>query len=196
MLKIALYGGAGSGKSTAAKLFEDLGVPVIDADAIASELTASGSPLLKQITAVFGSEIMKDNQLDRTLLRQIIFSDKAARMQLNDIMHPPIRAELKRRIGDLNAPYCVVVVPLLAEARMTDLVDYIVVVDCPEQTQIERIVNRDGLSADEAAKIVSGQATREQRLEVSNKVIDNSSDINHLKAQVHVLHGEWIKAKP
>ena len=193
MLKVALYGGAGSGKSTAAKLFSDFGVLVIDADIVARELTAPGSPQLEQIVAVFGSKIIKNNQLNRALLRQIIFLDKAARMQLNSIMHPPIRRELKRRIEDIDAPYCMIVIPLLLEAQMTDLVDYVVVIDCPKQTQIERIVIRDGLSVDEATKIVSVQATREQRLEVSNKVIDNSLDINHLKKQVHELHKEWTE---
>ena len=193
MLKVALYGGAGSGKSTAAKLFSDFGVLVIDADIVARELTAPGSPQLEQIVAVFGSKIIKNNQLNRALLRQIIFSDKEARMRLNNIMHPPIRREFKRRIEDMDAPYCVIVIPLLLEAQMMDLVDYVVVIDCPEQTQIERIVIRDGLSIDEATKIVSVQATRKQRLEVSNKVIDNSLDINHLKKQVYTLHKEWTE---
>ena len=193
MLKVALYGGAGSGKSTAAKLFSDFGVLVIDADIVARELTAPGSPQLEQIVAVFGSKIIKNNQLNRALLRQIIFSDQEARMRLNNIMHPPIRREFKRRIEDMDAPYCVIVIPLLLEAQMMDLVDYVVVIDCPEQTQIERIVIRDGLSIDEATKIVSVQATRKQRLEVSNKVIDNSLDINHLKKQVYTLHKEWTE---
>ena len=193
MLKVALYGGAGSGKSTAAKLFSDFGVLVIDADIVARKLTAPGSPQLEKIVVVFGSKIIKNNQLNRALLRQIIFSDQEARMRLNNIMHPPIRREFKRRIEDMDAPYCVIVIPLLLEAQMMDLVDYVVVIDCPEQTQIERIVIRDGLSIDEATKIVSVQATRKQRLEVSNKVIDNSLDINHLKKQVYTLHKEWTE---
>ena len=193
MLKVALYGGAGSGKSTIAELFADLGTPIIDADIIARELVIPGSPQLQQIIAVFGAKIVKNNQLDRATLRQIIFSDKAARIQLNNIMHPSIRIQLKRRIDDIDAPYCVVVIPLLLEAQMMDLVDCVVVVDCLQQTQIERIVLRDGLSVAEATQIVSVQATREQRLEVSNRVIDNSLDINHLKQQVHSLHKEWTK---
>ncbi len=193
MLKVALYGGAGSGKSTVAQLFANFGTPIIDADTIARELVLPGSPQLQQIVAVFGTEIVKNNRLDRAMLRRIIFSDKKARMQLNDIMHPPIRMELKRRIDDIEAPYCVVVIPLLLEVQMTDLVDCIVVVDCPQQTQIERIVVRDDLSVEEATRIVSVQATRKQRLEVSDKVIDNSLDINHLKQQVHKLHKEWTK---
>ncbi len=193
MLKVALYGGAGSGKSTVAELFADLGTPIIDADVIARELVLPGSPQLQQIVAVFGDEIVKNNQLDRAMLRQIIFSDKEARIQLNNILHPNIRIQLKRRIDDIEAPYCVVVMPLLLEAQMMDLVDFVVVVDCLQQTQIERIVLRDGLSVAEATQIVSVQATREQRLEVSNQVIDNSLDINHLKQQVHRLHKEWTK---
>ena len=191
MLKVGLYGGAGSGKSTVAKLFAELGVPIIDADVIARELTVSGSPQLEQIAATFGAEVIKDDQLDRALLRQIIFSDKAARLKLNDIMHPPIRAELKKRIEDTKAPYCIVIIPLLIEAQMMDLVDSIVVIDCAEQTQIERIASRDNLSISDAQKIVSAQATREQRLEVSDKVIDNSLDINHLEEQIDNLHKEW-----
>ena len=193
MLKVALYGGAGSGKSAAAELFADLGTPIIDADVIARELVLPGSPQLQQIVAVFGPKIVKNNQLDRTALRRIIFSDKRARMQLNDIMHPNIRMELKRRMAAIEAPYCVVVIPLLLEAQMMNLVDCVVVVDCPRQTQIERIIVRDGLSVKEATQIVSVQATRKQRLEVSNRVIDNSLDINHLKQQVHKLHKEWTE---
>ena len=193
MLKVALYGGAGSGKSTVAELFADLGTPIIDADIIARELVLPGSPQLQQIVAVFGAEIVKNNQLDRAMLRRIIFSDKEARIQLNNILHPNIRIELKRRINDIEALYCVVVIPLLLEAQMIDLVDCVVVVDCSLQTQIERIVIRDSLSVAEATQIVSVQATRKQRLEVSNQVIDNSLDINHLKQQVHRLHKEWIK---
>ena len=193
MLKVALYGGAGSGKSAAAELFADLGTPIIDADIIARELVLPGSPQLQQIVAVFGPKIVKNNQLDRTALRRIIFSDKRARMQLNDIMHPNIRMELKRRMAAIEAPYCVVVIPLLLEAQMMNLVDCVVVVDCPRQTQIERIIVRDGLSVKEATQIVSVQATRKQRLEVSNRVIDNSLDINHLKQQVHKLHKEWTE---
>ena len=193
MLKVALYGGAGSGKSTVAELFADLGTPIIDADVIARELVISGSPQLQQIVAVFGAEIVKNNQLDRAALRRIIFSDKEARIKLNNIMHPSIRIQLKRRIDDIDAPYCVVVIPLLLEAQMMDLVDCVVVIDCPRQTQIERIVLRDGLSVAEATQIVSVQATREQRLEVSNQVVDNSLDINHLKQQVNRLHKQWTK---
>ena len=193
MLKVALYGGAGSGKSTAAKIFANLGAPIIDADVIARELVIPGSPQLQQIVATFGSEIVSNNQLDRAALRRIIFSDKEARIKLNNIMHPNIRIQLKRRIDCIKAPYCVVVVPLLLETQMTDLVDCVVVIDCSLQTQIERIVLRDGLSAAEATQIVSVQATREQRLEVSNRVIDNSLDINHLKQQVHSLHKEWTE---
>ena len=193
MLKVALYGGAGSGKSTVAELFADLGTPIIDADVIARELVIPGSPQLQQIIAVFGSKIVKNNQLDRAMLRQIIFSDQQARIQLNDIMHPSIHKELKRRMATIKAPYCMVVIPLLLEAKMMDLVDCVVVVDCSQQTQIERIVLRDGLSVEEATQIVSVQATRKQRLEVSDQVIDNSLDINHLKQQVHKLHREWME---
>ena len=193
MMKVALYGGVGSGKSTVAELFADLGTPIIDADVIARELVLPGSPQLQQIVAVFGSKIIKNNQLDRAVLRQIIFSDEQARIQLNGIMHPSIRMELKRRIATIEAPYCVVVIPLLLEAKMMDLVDCVVVVDCSQQTQIERIVLRDGLSVEEATQIISVQAARKQRLEVSDQVIDNSLDINYLKQQVHKLHREWTE---
>ena len=192
MFKVALYGGSGSGKSTAAKLFANLGAPIIDADTIATELTAAGSPQLEQIIAVWGAKIIKNNRLDRALLRQIICSDAAARIQLNNIMHPPIRAELEKRIANINTTYCIIVIPLLIEARMTDLVDHIVVIDCPTQTQIERIIARDHLNPNQAAQIIKIQATRKQRLEVSHQVIDNSTDMKHLKKQVYKLHQEWI----
>ncbi|MBC6414759.1 MAG: dephospho-CoA kinase [Chromatiales bacterium] len=193
MLKIALYGGAGSGKSSAAKLFAELGVPVIDADVIAKQLTTPGSPQLAQIVAAFGTEIINDNQLDRAALRKIIYADDNARIRLNNIMHPPIRAALGKYMANINATYCIVVVPLLIEAQMIDLVDYIVVIDCSEQTQIDRLIVRDNLTYDEAAKIVSIQATRKQRLEVCDQVIDNSRDIRYLKAQIDKFHKKWTQ---
>jgi len=191
MLRVALYGGAGSGKSTAAKIFSALGVPVIDADTVAKDLTTPGSPQLTQIVDTFGSKIIRDNQLDRALLRSMIFSDEAARMQLNEIMHPAIYQELKARIECLEAPYCVILMPLLVEVQMEDLFDRIVVIDCPTSVQIERIRKRDGLSADEAIKIINAQATRERRLEVSNRVIDNSLGTRDLEGQIRALHKEW-----
>jgi len=190
-LRVALYGGAGSGKSTAAEMFAELGAPVIDADAVAKELTAPGSRQLAQIVAAFGAQIIGDAQLDRALLRRLIFADKAARMRLNAIMHPEIYRQLKARINRLQAPYCVVLMPLLREVDMMDLFDCIVVIDCPRRMQIERLKKRDGLSAAAATQIIDAQATRAQRLEISDKVIDNSLDPDSMCRQIQALDREW-----
>jgi len=191
MLRVALYGGAGSGKSTAAEMFAELGAPVIDADAVAKELTVPGSPQLAQIVAAFGAQIIRDAQLDRALLRRLIFADKAARLRLNAIMHPPVYRQLKARLNRLQAPYCVVLMPLLLEVDMMDLFDCIVAIDCPQHLQIERLRKRDGLTAAAATQIINAQATREQRLEISDKVIDNSLDTHSMHRQILALNREW-----
>lgn len=193
MLRVGLYGGIGSGKSTVAEIFTQLGVSVIDADLIARELSSPNSALLKEIKSTLGSKIVKQGNLNRALLRKIICSDETARKQLNTIMHPPIRQELKKRIAQSSGLYCIIVVPLLLESGMVDLVDRVVVVDCPEQSQLDRVTKRDKISADEAMQMIAAQANRHQRLEIADSVLDNGKNILHLKKQVLDLHKNLIE---
>ena len=189
MLKVGLSGGIASGKSTVAKCFGELGVPVIDADEIARRLTVPGSAGLRAIAEAFGAKMLnRDGGLNRAALRQLAFADASARRRLNAILHPAIRDHMEKEIKKLHAPYCIIVIPLLIEAGMQDMVDCIVIVDCGEETQLQRIVARDHCDKAEAGKIIKSQHDRKKRLEVADIVVDNEGTMEHLKKQVDELH--------
>jgi dephospho-CoA kinase len=193
MLVIALTGGIGSGKSSVTDLLAGLGVPVINADEISHSLTAPGNPVLEEIAKAFGSRFVDARgDLDRAALRTLVFSDSAARARLESILHPRIRAEMRRRLESLSAPYVVLEIPLLFETRQMDLVDRILVVDLPESEQIRRVRHRSGLHIDETRRILESQASRSQRLEGADDIIDNSGDPDALKEQVSRLHRYYL----
>ncbi|GAB6066809.1 dephospho-CoA kinase [Methylothermus subterraneus] len=194
MLKIGLTGGIGSGKSTVAQLFERLGVPVIDADRIARELVEPGRPALKAIQAAFGSEVITpDGRLDRAKLRANVFADASARKTLEAILHPPIFAEMERRSRRCAAPYGLLVIPLLIETKAQDRVDRVLVVDCPEALQIERIRRRDRLPEELILNILASQASRAERLEAADEVICNTGNLRDLERQVEELHRFYLR---
>jgi len=193
MLVVALTGGMGSGKSSVATLFAGLGVPVIDADEISRTLTAARSPVLNLIAEAFGDGFIDaDGHLDRAGLRALVFLDPAARARLESILHPRIRAEMRRQLGSLSAPYVVIEIPLLFETRQTDLADRILVVDLPESEQISRVQSRSGLHPDEIRRILGSQASRSCRLEGADDIIDNSGDPVALADQVNRLHRDYL----
>jgi dephospho-CoA kinase len=193
MLVIALTGGMGSGKSSVAALLAGLDVPVIDADEISHALTVPGSPVLDQIAEAFGSRFIDaGGHLDRAALRALVFSDPSARARLESILHPRIRAEMRRRLETLSALYAVLEIPLLFETGQTDLADRILVVDLPESEQIRRVQRRSGLHADEIQRILESQASRSKRLEGADDIIDNSGDTEALAAQVNRLHRYYV----
>lgn len=193
MLRIGLTGGIGSGKSTVAGLFAARGVPVIDADAIARQLVAPGQPALEAIVAAFGPEMLDEQgDLDRARLRELIFSDSQQRLQLEAILHPRIRAEMTTRIGTLNAPYVLLVIPLLFEAAQTDLVDLVLVVDAAPDVQRERVAARDALAEPQIEAILAAQLDRDHRVERADDVLDNSGDPAALEQQVDVLHRRYL----
>ena len=163
---VGLTGGIGSGKSAAAKLFEELGAAVVDTDAIAHELTAPGGTAIAPIRAAFGDEVVAPNgALDRAAMRRKVFTDAQAKGRLEAILHPMIRAEADRRSAAARAPYVVLVVPLLVESGgYRSRVQRIAVVDCPEAVQVARVMSRSGLSAGEARAIMAAQVGREARL--------------------------------
>jgi dephospho-CoA kinase len=194
MIVVGLTGGIGSGKTTVADCFAALGVPLIDADAIARELIVPGSPVLNEIVDCFGPDMLRPSgELDRDRLRHRVFTDAGERRRLEAILHPRIRAEMERRIRLLNTPYCIVSIPLLVEAAQTDLVDRVLVVDCPPELQRERIARRGGWPEEDIEGALRVQATRAQRLQAADDVIVNDGDLDTLREKVTILHRRYLE---
>ena len=194
MFAVGLTGGIGSGKSTVAELFAALGVPVIDTDAIAHQLTVPGGTALAAIHAQFGDVVMQaDGTLDRAALRRRIFSDKTARRQLEAILHPRIRQEVERMLAALAAPYALIVIPLLVETGgYREMLNRVLVVDCPEDVQIARVMARSGFTHDEVKAILAAQAGRAERLAAADDVIVNMAAPEALRSQVATLHRRYL----
>ncbi|CCE22376.1 dephospho-CoA kinase [Methylotuvimicrobium alcaliphilum] len=193
MLKIGLTGGIGSGKTTIANLFAELNVPVIDADEIAREVVAPGSQALEQIRHAFSERVIADDgSLDRSAMRELIFADTEQKRKLEAIVHPKVRQSILKRVASLDASYCIICVPLLVESSMANLVDRVLVVDCPVETQIERVAKRDRLDEKIVRAIIDSQATREQRKALANDLIGNTSSDSMLAEQVKKLHNLYL----
>jgi dephospho-CoA kinase len=195
MLRIGLTGGIGSGKSLACAMFAKLGVPVIDADVIAREIVAPGSELAERVIEEFG-ESYRDNTtggLDRKALRRLVFANSQARHRIEALLHPTITQELSRRQIGLSAPYCILSIPLLIESGLQDLVDRILVIDCPKALQVERVMVRDAITRDEALAMLATQVSREARLSQADDVIDNGGSPGALEEQVRRLHRRYLK---
>jgi dephospho-CoA kinase len=192
---IGLTGGIGSGKSAAAEEFARLGASVVDTDAIARELTERGGAALPQLERLFGAEfIAASGAMDRTRMRQRIFSDPVAKRSLEALLHPLIREESQRRIAAASGPYVVHVVPLLVESPdYRQRVDRVLVVDAPEETQVARVHARSQLSESEIQAILRSQASRAERLAAADDVIDNSGTLDALRKQVAALHARYEK---
>ncbi len=193
MLKIGLTGGIGSGKSTVSKLFEKLGVPVIDADVIARQIVEPGQPALNQLVQTFGNQFLTaDGTLDRAKLRQLVFSDPAQKQRLEELLHPLVYRKIEEEIELLTSAYCIICVPLLLETGMTGLVDRVLVVDCALEIQIERVKQRDRLTTEQIKSIIASQVSREERLARADDVIDNSKPATQLAEQVKKLHNLYL----
>ncbi|MFN2308145.1 MAG: dephospho-CoA kinase [Gammaproteobacteria bacterium] len=194
MLRVGLTGGIGSGKSTVAALFAALGAPVIDTDLIARELVEPGQPALAEILSRFGADLLDAaGRLDRARLGAHVFADAGRRQALEAILHPRIQAEAQRRLADLDAPYALLVVPLLFEAGWQGQIDRILVVDVPEPVQRTRVAARDGLAAAQIEAILAAQASRERRRAGADDLIDNSGDPAALAPQVAALHQHYLR---
>jgi dephospho-CoA kinase len=193
MFKVGLTGGIGSGKSTVADCFASHGVPVIDTDVIARDLTAPEGAALAQIRAAFGDTVLRaDGTLDRAALRRRVFADSAPRRQLEAILHPRIRQAVEERLATLSAPYALIVIPLLVETGgYQDLLDRVLVVDCPEDVQIARVMARSGLTHDAVKVILAAQAGRAERLAAADDVIVNTASPEALHAEVAALHHRY-----
>lgn len=193
MFTVGLTGGIGSGKSTVADCFAAHGVPVIDTDVLARDLTAPGGAALEAIRAAFGETVMRaDGGLDRAALRRRVFADAADRHRLEAILHPRIRRAVEQARSALTAPYALIVIPLLVETGgYRDLLNRVLVVDCPEELQMARVMARSGLAHDEAAAILAAQAGRAERLAAADDVIVNTASPEALRSQVAALHRHY-----
>lgn len=193
MLVVGLTGGIGSGKSTVTQLFAEKNIDIIDNDVLARELTLPGAPALKEIAALFGADILlPDGSLDRAKLRKIVFADDGKRRQLEQILHPMIRAETQRRAEAARSPYCIVVIPLLFETEPNPLIQRVLVVDAPEELQLSRTVARDSNSKEQVEAIIKTQISREKRLSLADDVIYNDGNIEGLVPQVEKLHELYL----
>jgi len=192
---VGLTGGIGSGKSAAADEFARLGASIVDTDAIAHELTGKQGAALSEIRKHFGAEaIGPDGAMDRRRMREAAFADPAARKKLEGLLHPMIRQESARRIAAATGPYVVYVVPLLVESgnpRRT--VNRVLVVDAPEEVQLERVKTRSALPADQVRSIIAAQAKRSDRLAAADDVIDNGGTMDALRKQVAGLHRKYLQ---
>jgi len=190
---VGLTGGIASGKSTVADFFADLGVPVIDTDIIAREVVAPGQPALDEIRVAFGDRVIAENgSLDRARLREIVFADAVRRTELEGILHPRIRDAAFEQAATAAGPYVIIVVPLLYESPMRDAMDRILVVDCDEDTQLQRLTARDDESVAQARRIIAAQASREQRLSIADDLIGNEGSLLETRNAVETLHQSYL----
>ena len=194
MYVVAITGGIGSGKTTVANQFAELGIEVVDADVIAREVVEPGTPALAAIAAHFGSEVITPaGHLDRRRLRERVFTDPQAKGWLNALLHPLIRTEMQRQCAAARSPYCLLVVPLLVENRLTGLANRVLVIDVDEATQIERTCRRDGVSREQAQAILAAQASRAQRLAAADDVLDNQNGTPEaIKSRILALHETYL----
>lgn len=189
MLVVGLTGGIGSGKSSVANLFAKLGVPIIDADVIAKELTLQNKLAFRPIIEHFGQTILQENgDLNRKKLREIIFKDSGEKIWLEKLLHPLIEEEIQNQLALIKAPYCVLVIPLLLEVSPYHFIDRILVIDTLPENQIERVMSRDQLQKEEVLAIMQTQLNRIKRLSQAHDVIINNGDLKDLEEKVELLH--------
>jgi len=192
-LIVGITGGIGSGKSAVTALLEKQGITVVDADVAARVIVDQGKPALQAIAQHFGEEILlPDGTLDRAELRKRIFSDDNARLWLEQLTHPLIGKEILSQLQASNSPYTVLSSPLLLETRQKKLADYIVVVDVPQETQLERTVARDNNDEAQVKRIIAAQMSRSDRLALADLVIDNSKSLVELEQEVSQLHEKLL----
>ena len=195
-LKIGLTGGVASGKTTVSDFFKGLGIPVIDADVISHEVTQPDGSAFEEIISSFGSSILDENGLiDRKKMRAIIFDDASKKEMLERIIHPKVREEMFDSVSQSNDHYLIVSVPLLVETGMNEMMDRTLVVDCSEETQIERLMHRDKITLGEAKSILRNQTNRSTRLKASDDLIVNEKNVtlNELEKEVLELNERYSK---
>ncbi len=188
MFIVGLTGGIGSGKSTIAQHFIELGITCIDADLTAREVVQPGEPALDAISQYFGEAILlADGSLDRRKLREKIFANPSARAWLNELLHPLIRQHMLQQCQQANSPYCILMVPLLFENNLQSLVQRTLVIDVDEATQIRRTMQRDKTTEEQVKAIIAAQCSRQQRLTLADDVIVNTDDVTPEQRQNRVI---------
>ena len=194
MKVIGLTGGIGSGKTTVSDLFEELGIEVVDADVVSRQLTAVNGGAMPDIVKHFGPEAASpDSSMNRKFIRELVFSDPAAKTALENILHPLIRKECQRQLDASQSPYTILSVPLLIESPFwRSSIDRLLVVEAPEALRIERVVQRSHLTPEAVKKIISTQATTAQSLDAADDVIENVGTCEMLKASVLKLHSLYL----
>ena len=192
-LIVGLTGGIASGKSLVGAMFVKLGASLIDTDVVAREVVARGEPGLAAVSAEFGpSVLLPSGEINRPALRSLVFADDAKRRQLEAMLHPLIRSRTRAKLAELEAPYALVVVPLLVETSFSELVDRVLVVDSPEAAQLERLMRRDAIPRAEALAMLRAQVDRATRLKAAHDVIDNSGTPDATRRQVELLHRRYL----
>tara|TARA_Y100000589_G_scaffold306414_1_gene321143 strand:+ start:107 stop:700 length:594 start_codon:yes stop_codon:yes gene_type:complete len=192
---VGLTGGIGSGKSAAAKFFIELGIDVIDADEVSKNILLENKKAKKDFITEFGSKYIKNNKIDRELLRKEIFKDKTKKKILESIIHPAVRDEISKFIINSDSIYKIVMVPLIVETNSEEFYDKIIVIDCETKLQLERASDRDNQSKENIADIMQNQASRKERLEIADFVILNNSDLENLRGSVIKTHQKLLGIK-
>jgi len=194
---VGLTGGIGSGKSTVARLFGQLGVHWVDADDVARQVVEPGMPALASIAERFGPEVLQDDgSLNRAWLRRRIFEEPEEKQWLEGLLHPIIREELIRQLRgepSYELPYTLLVSPLLLETNQHELVDRVVVIDVPESIQLERTMARDDNTQEQVEKIMAAQMSREQRCARADAIINNNKPLTDVERQVRALHDRFLE---
>jgi len=188
VFKVGLTGGIASGKTTVADSFAEMGVPVIDTDIIARQVVEPGGPALEEIRERFGDGVITESgELNRSAMRKLIFSDDDLRTALESILHPRIGAETRRQSDAAGGDYQIIVVPLLVGSPLLKYVDRVLVVDCDEETQVQRLLARDAETIQQARNIIAAQASRDERLAIADDILVNDLGFEKCREQVKAL---------
>ncbi len=191
---VGLTGGIGSGKSAVSDAFKSKGISIVDADIVARLVVEKGSKGLAAIATHFGNEVLHtDGTLNRAALREQVFNNSSEKEWLNGLLHPLIREEMARQLDISDGPFTILSVPLLVENKLTTMCNYVIVVDCPEELQLQRAMKRDGSSKATIENIMAAQASRAQRKAAATHVIDNSGTLEELNTQVDALYHNFLE---
>lgn len=193
-LVIGLTGGIGSGKSAATKVFEELGIEIVDADVLSRVVVEPGTDALAAIGEHFSRNVINsDGTLNRAALRELIFTDPTNKSWLENLLHPLIRNETERRLSQAESPYVILSSPLLFETNQAALSERVLLIDAPEITQLSRASARDGVSPESVSTIMRSQLSRAERLERADDIITNDKDLQHLEESVKSIHEEYLR---